>query len=426
MELEQGENLEEITTIIRPELTSLISLGKLGPRFGPEGAEAVIQRLARRADSIVLWAVLMVKYLQSKTLTPTDREEIINEETHFNGLHELYSKILADLGRRVPTAQHAKAHKVFEWLVITQQPWTTKMLEEALAVKTNRPSSEGDFLAHFEESLLELCGPLVEIRQDRIVRFIHLSVAEYLTSKEHLATKSTFSVSLRRAHSSAANLCLAYLKNEIPQKPLSGTASTRPHQPSIALKYSLLQYAVTYWSQHARLSLEHDVDYADNLEHVTQFTQTFTQKGFSDLFQLLSRLTTDKLFVTVWIEASWTFEVPPSLLDIPDLIVSSVTILPKQNQKLKTDLKALGQTLQRLSGNLSHLNKQWGLTLTESPNEIWLPSTNAFTDSEFWIGTDAADVKWLPSQEEEQSVLIVSQVSMDGNGVGVIKVWPSK
>jgi hypothetical protein len=426
MELAQDANLGEITAIIKPGITSLIAKGKLGPHFSPDGADSLITRLARRADSIVLWASLMIQYLQSRTLTPIERAEVINEDVPFKGLENLYSKILEDLARRVPETQHRKIHKVFEWLVAAQQSWTPNMLELALAVKTDRPSCRGDFIENFEETLLQLCGPLVEIRQDRIVRFIHLSVAEYLTSAAELTPKRAFSVGLSAAHCSTANLCLAYLKYEIPHHPLGGTASSTPHPPSVVSRYGLLPYAVSYWSQHAMLSLAHDAGYPEKVS-ATEIAELVPPNGVKDLVNFLRSLATDKPFATAWIEASWTFQVSPSFLELPHLLLTSWVTTDDQHQHLlKKDVRHLGEKLRRFSSNLLQLNKQWGLTLAESPNEVWLPSINVFMEPEFWVGTDAASLTWLGCPEDTKSVLIVSQSSLEGKDVGIVRVWPSK
>jgi hypothetical protein len=416
MDLEQNANHAEIKAVLRPGITSLIRSRKLGSNFGCEKLEMVINSLAQRSDSIILWAVLMVKYLQSPVLTPSERVDIIQEDKLFKGLEELYSKILQDLQQRVLKSQHGKIHKVFEWLVTAQQPWTTKMLEAALAVQPSRRCSESDFMDNFDESLIQLCGPLVEIRQGRYVRFIHLSVSEYLTNPEDISTRSSLSVDLDAAHCSMAVVCLQYLMNEIPREPLSGDANVALSPASVLSRYCFLFYVVSFWPTHANRSIERE--YEEELLANPPFHQ-----GFKDLLKLLSKAITDKQLVTIWIEASWTFEVPPVLLEIPCHIQRKVDIVSPQ---FRTHLAQLSETLQRLSMDLSKLNTYWGATLVKEPNEIWLPSVNAFTNSEFWVGTKEAKLTSLSSLEDEESKAIISQVSSNGTEVGVIRVWPSR
>ena len=97
-----------------------------------------------------------------------------------------------------------------------------------------------------------------------------------------------------------------------------------------------------------------------------------------------------------------------------------------QDQRLLKEIRDLGGILQRFSKNLSHLNRQWGLMLAENPDGIWLPSVNAFTDPEFYVGTDAASLKCLSCPEDTEPVLVTSQPSMDGKDVGIVKAWHSK
>jgi hypothetical protein len=415
MHLGEHSNRGEVNAVLRPGITSLAMSGGLGPRFGLQSLEAVISSLAKRADSIVLWAALMVKYLQSPFLTAMERAAIIDDEEPFKGLDNLYSKILQDIQRRVPKSQDRKIRKILEWLVAAQQPWTANMLWVALAVQPSRRCVPGDFIDNFDESLVQLCGPLVEIRQDHTVRFIHLSVSEYLTNPEN-ASRSSLSVQFNVAHCSTATVCLEYLLNEVMHEPLGGDASTRPHQRSVISRYCLLPYVTSFWPLHASQSMHETLE----LELVES---PFIQPTFKDFFQLLSKLTTNKALVTVWIEACCTFSTVPTILEIPDHVLRVAEVVPSRYRK---QITLLGEVLKRFSKNLGDLIRDWGAILEEEPNEIWLPSTNAFTNSEFWIGTDAAKVGYLSTLEDRCSKAVVSQVSADGKEVGVIRVWPSK
>jgi hypothetical protein len=430
MVLQQDANLTEIESILRPGITSLIMTDRLHgySTQGESGeldldmnkTEVLISNLARRADSIFLWAALMIQYVQSTFLTPAEREAVLSDEEPFRGLDKLYSKIMEDLQRRIPHSQYGKIHKIFEWLMTAQQPWTTKMLQTALAVQPNRKSTDSDVIEPFRESLLQLCGPLVEIREKgEVVRFIHLSVAEYLVKPAATAMKPSWSVNLRDAHCSMANLCLSYLRWEIPHRPLSEDEGSPPERSIVLAKYGLLPYVVTFWPFHANQSLEYNLfrDEAD--------ISYLPNETFKTLLKLLSEITKIKALVTSWIESSYLFETNPTLLNIPKHLETL-----SNNDGIRSDqrkvLENLSNTLKRLSNNLLHLNKRWGQTLSKEPNEIWLPSINALTDSEFWVGTNVAKVKWLSDPQDSDAVLILSQVSNDGKEVGVIKLWPAR
>ncbi|KAH9206918.1 hypothetical protein DL95DRAFT_469157 [Leptodontidium sp. 2 PMI_412] len=117
MDLKLNENMNEMHAILRPELADLLQRGKLGPKYGPHDTENLVKSLAERANSIVLWAALMMKYLQSPYLSSTERVEIIEEVKSFQGLHGLVGAILLDIGKRVPKSQHEKIRRVFLSLV---------------------------------------------------------------------------------------------------------------------------------------------------------------------------------------------------------------------------------------------------------------------------------------------------------------------
>jgi hypothetical protein len=412
MKLVSDANTYEITAILRPGITALLQKGKLGPRYGPESGSDLIETLARRADCIVLWAELIIKYLQAPYLSPAERVEIIEEEKSFQGLYNLFGKILLDLGKRIPDAQHEKVRKIFGWLAAAQQPWTTKMIETALAVQIQRSSNEADFIDHFEESLIQLCGPLIEIRRDHVVRFIHVSLSQYLTERE----ESSFSFTLGAAHCSTANVCLSYLLNDVPHGPLSGNASIVPQRQSVLEGHCFLPYAVSFWPYHARQTFEENV----REESIKSFLGSKSGKEFS---RLLTKITTEKPLVTLWIEASWLFELAPSLSGLSDVMEEAADAAPEARRR---ELSPLAHTFQRLDKNLSRLNEKWCHVLAGEPNEIWMPSINAFTDSEFWVGTTATKVSWLSSRADTGAILITSQVSSDGKEVGVVKIWPAE
>jgi hypothetical protein len=361
----------------------------------------------------------MVQYLTSSYLTATERAAILLDQEPFQGLDNLYSKIMEGLLLRVPNNQHGKIRKVFEWLTVAQEPWSLGMLETALAVQPDRTSTPADIMDHIRDSLLHLCGSLVEIREDDVVRFIHLSAAEYLVKS---STMSSLSVNVNTAHCSIANLCLSYLRHDIPHSPLSENSTISPRRPDILKKFRLLPYVVNFWAFHAEQSLKHSI--GETPGPIFSSSETF-----DELFDLLSLVTKDQALVTVWIEASFLFEINPSLMNIPKYIESlsahvDIGSNPRELVHRLRKLEHLSSTLQRFSNNLIHLNKRWGETLSREPNEIWLPSVNAFTDSEFWIGTTQAKVKWLSDAQETDTILVLSQISSDGKDVGVIKMSP--
>lgn len=421
MDLVEDANTEEVRAIISPSINSMIEAGKFGRKYGMDKAVTVINDLVRRADSMVLWGVLMIKYLSSSVLTAHERAMIIEDEKPFKGLDNLYSKILEDLKKTVPKSEHGKVHLVFQWLVTMRQPWTATMLQTALAVQLDRPSNQEDVMENFKESILQLCGPLIEIRQDGFARFIHLSAAEYLTNPDNVERKSILSVDLNLAHGSAARLSLMYLLNEIPKEPLNTNASVPPQVQATASKYCLLPYVVTHWSKHATIAFEDGVERFQGSKITTKDLQS---TGLGILLELLSRFIEDKSLITVFIEASWLFQAPPGLAQIPEHIayLARNSAHPKKGKLLLS----LGETLERLNTQLCCLNKEWGQTLKEYPNEIWLPSINSFTDAEFWVGTADAKIGHFLSPEDENSKVIVSQVSKNGKEVGIIRVRPSK
>jgi len=179
----------------------------------------------------------------------------------------------------------------------------------------------------------------------------------------------------------------------------------------------MLSYASTFWSKHISYSLGEDIDEDKDLQ------EALSHNPYRDMILLLSRIVSNKPLIAMWVEASWTFGISPTILEIPFRISLAVEYV---EAKARKELETLAETMKRLSENLSRMNKHSAKVLSETPNEIWLPSINSLADSEFLVGTNDSKVSWLSCPEETESILVVSQVSDDGKEVGVVKVWPSK
>jgi hypothetical protein len=414
LELRGDENIEDIKMFLRGPISELSESGKIGN----VSEEYVVTALATQANSIFLWAVLIVAYLQQPGSTPRERLDIINGNISFLGLENLYSRILEDLAGRVPKTHLVKVRKVFQWLIASKEPWTHEMLRTALAVQDNRPSTQGDFITDFTKSMLELCGPLIEFRPDWTIRFIHLSVAEYLTSPNEESQQSGFHLPINIAHCSMANLSLAYLMHEIPRHPLSGNPWITASHNIVSRKHILLPYVAKHWPDHVCRSLE----FREGLEEEYK-VHMVGRNCLAVLESFLRKLLEDKEVVTAWIEASWTFGTPPSILDLADRAKECSNL---DDQRLKGKFISLSETLTRLASSLARLNKDWGHVLVTEPNEIWQPSIAAFSKSQFLVGTTEADLSSLSSDADNGSVVIASQVSCNGKEVGVLKVWPTR
>jgi hypothetical protein len=413
LNLQGQENLEDMKLFIGPHIQDLVSAGKIA---GHLPVEEIVTSLALQADSIFLWSVLISAYLNQAGLTPNERLDIITGKVSFQGLDNLFDRILYDIAKRTPKWHLKKVTKIFQWLVVGQELWTKDRLHVALSVQENRSSNKDDFIPDFGRSLMLMCGPLIELRTDETVRFIHLSVAEYLSKPTATTPRSDVSalrVQVNAAHCSLARLGLVYLLHEVSHEALGGSPSVTADATLVSQTYSLLQYVSRYWAFHATMAFE----ILGDLEEAM-----FKQECFSSLVSMLSNVVNNKLLLTLWIEACWTFQIIPDISDLALNIASYVELRPP---KSRPHLQSLSDKLAGFSSSLQILNKTWHRVLKTEPNEMWQQSIPAFTKSEFWIGTNEVIITSLHSEKQgNRSIMIASQVSSNGKEVGVVKLWP--
>jgi hypothetical protein len=417
LNLQGQENLEDMKLFIGPYIQDLASAGKIA---GHLPVEEIVTSLALQADSIFLWSSLIMAYLNQVGLTPNERLDIVTGKVSFQGLDNLFDRILHDIEKRTPKCHLKKVSKIFQCLVVGQELWPKDRLHIALSVQENRPSNKDDFIPDFDRSLVQMCGPLIELRADETVRFIHLSVAEYLSKPTATTDRSDVSalrVQANAAHCSLARLGLAYLLHEVNHEALSGSPSITADSTLVSQTYSLLQYVSRYWTFHATMAFEM-LDDQDEVDHLA----IFKQECFSSLAAMLSKIIKNKPLLTLWIEACWTFHTTP---DVSDLASNMASFMELRPPKSRLQLQLLKDELAKFSSSLQNLNKTWHRVLRMEPNEMWQQSIPSFTKSEFWVGTNEATVTSLHSEKQgNTSIIIASQASSNGKEVGVIKIWP--
>jgi hypothetical protein len=402
-------NTADIEYYLQPQVRRLVDRRAIA---GNLSAMEIASQLATRANSMFLWAVLMISYLSTPILTPEERFTAIQELNSFEGLDAMYSKILQGIYYRTPKKHSGKIKQVLQWLVVAQHPWNLDMLHIALAVQLNRPAVAADFIPDFKRSLIEIFGSLLEVHENNTVSFIHLSVLEFLVTPaielHEAGLKNPFPVQKEIAHCSAARLCLSYLLNDIRHQPLSGDASTTPCQTMVNQRLPLLNYATVCWSEHAFQGL--------NLLDMTKQVQIC-----ESLFPILSNFISNRQLVTLWIEALWLYRSPLDLSNLASAIEGSPSTIGfksrNEGRAFKTKFRDFANVLLKLAGD-------WGQILLISPNEIWLPSIQAFTDSKFWEDKQSAKLTFLDCDKDIGSILIASQLSSNGKEIAVIKVWP--
>lgn len=429
------ENSISIERFVKPRIEQLIESDLL-----PSGVSTdyLVSTISSRANSLFLWAKLMMIYLECPALSRRARLQAINEHNLIEGLDEMYGRIIG-LIRNKLKPQRGAAFKTFQWLVAAHRPLHFSELQAALAIRLGQATdADEDYIINFQQSLVSICGSLVYVQNDGTVQFIHLSVKEFLTRKPAVQEDTTpgiFQVDTSTAHFFVASSCLSYLRYDVPGHPLSGSSKVDPNKKVVREKLPLLCYSIDWWK--------------NGLEGFALLRDSF-QIAFpvmANVFVPLARQFLDtKPTVTVWVEAVWTFSKTPPLLLLADHIAVFGKMLPvisRQNQssQLQTILQ-LGADIAELDTDLSHLDGEWSRVLRDHPTEVWEPSINAFHCSRFLVRTDASNIAWVATTCSKTSedtipavsatanfsgdeIILLSQVSNDGSTLGSIRLIPS-
>ena len=416
--LKRGDNNSDIEEYVRPHIVEMIESGMIP--HGHDGKELVWQ-IIQRSSSLFLWAKLMINYLECIALTPRDRADAIMNITSFEGLDNIFEKIILFI-RSQPLRQRETAFRVFQILKVSYRPLTVNELEAATAVHFGRATSkELDYIVNFENSIIQICGALIEVCNDNQFDFIHSSVAEYFVRED-----ARWTINLELAHTLAANICLSYLVNDMPPTPLAGCNDTLPYPLVVGKALPLLNYASRYWNEHAAHALK-------SLKDANQWQDRDLREA------LISLQTSVKAFfdrndtICAWIEACYVFQQVPGLHDLIDA-ADMLRYSQLSDFQDRQDLLKIVERIHNLSRDLSALHREWAHILNSEPNEIWSPSIRLFEKSQFWNVDDSVHRLTRPSYSEfnylqemhssSSCVLLITKISIKGDKVASVTLLP--
>lgn len=138
--------------------------------------------LVARADGMFRWARCQLEVLGKMRTARALRDALA---TLPEGLFETYNQVL----RRIDEKDHEYVVRTLLWLIGSERPLDIDELAEAVAIDSNLGYMDPDNRLIDPHEILELCGSLVSIQQDRTVVLAHFSVQEYLLS--HQLAKET-------------------------------------------------------------------------------------------------------------------------------------------------------------------------------------------------------------------------------------------
>ncbi|KAK4450274.1 hypothetical protein QBC34DRAFT_448335 [Podospora aff. communis PSN243] len=421
--LEGGLNFDGIRTFLQRLILSLVDSGLLTDE---DGSEETIRQIARRANGMFLWATLFVEYIQSPHLSTRARRQAMSNHNRLQGLDQLYSAILETLGQRPEDARNC-TRRAFEMALYALRPLHVSELQHAVATPLGRRLEPDDLIPRFSEHIGRLSGALLELDTQGFVRFVHLSVIEYLTDGNNQEQQglSTLSVDEHASEVSIACCCLSYLCHTVEAEPLGGCSRTPPDVELQIRKYPLINYATEYWSFHL-VECMRACSEATAISHLSEAMKVVIELAS----QFLSRGRT----LMVWIEASWMFERPPKIRHGPEDTFFSQG--PPQlgrsvdvDQQLHNTLLRAWNALLQLSRDLAALNSSWGHVLEQEPSEIWEPSISAFNQSPFWERISGARIAaqfHKPHESDVQTISLKSRLSPDGKQLGLVRLHEAR
>ncbi|KAH7176107.1 NACHT domain-containing protein [Dactylonectria macrodidyma] len=380
----------------------------------------LLDHLTIGANGMFLWAYLIIKYLDTDAIDQESRVSAIFDITMPDDLEKMYSRILQRI-QDSNSAERNMATKVFSWLIYAARPGPFR--PEELQVALNPTANVQLEPARFVQTIVRVCGSLVELGADGQFHFIHLSVKEYLSTQPN-----GFKQPLHRVHAMLAASYLEYLTMRLPAEPLTADL----HEPSRLLAaYPLAFTAVSHWMQHCvhaflcvvkhRSGEKVFVD-ADNVGDLVEM-----------LIPKLRKLLDNKPCFLVWIDISYRLSVriwnsiiwKPSLDDLSLYFTHhSCGIHADTVSRILTDLVNLLLCAEEIQ-------REWGAQLLHDPSTLW-GEVAAFHKLSECPLAEVMKVTSLQAERPEtgeagqDSLKTISRVRSDGKAIMVLSVWPSR
>lgn len=165
-----------------------------------EDRAALVENILRKSEGSFLWTVLVLDELSNSY-----GEEEINLalEEMPRDMEPLYQRTLESMTHATGGRKLAKA--ILTWTTCATRPLTTKELEGALKIDVR------DNFPKLEESILALCGHLVNVDKFGKVQLVHGTAREFLLNDQLV---SEFAINKTEAHTRIARTCLTYLTGE--------------------------------------------------------------------------------------------------------------------------------------------------------------------------------------------------------------------
>lgn len=210
----------------------------------PNTGERLAEEVTKKAAGIFLWARLVVQRLQlliDRIPESLSLDEIV---TRLDNLS--ISNLFAELFGRIKDCDQKAAFSMLRWVTYAAEPLHAQALLGALDAETGINVEEA--------SIVQICGGLLSIDENGLVRLLHSSVREYLQTRMKPSWKDVSN----EANEMIAHVCLKALSPErllqslnlVPRIWRKGSDSEETRRQPSAFD----DYAQSHWMFHYHLA----------------------------------------------------------------------------------------------------------------------------------------------------------------------------
>ncbi|KAI0907154.1 WD40 repeat-like protein [Ustulina deusta] len=223
--------------------------GRIRRKFNiqPEMEEMILFRVTKEAQSMFLYARVVLENLLNQTKLSRLRQEI-EPGTFPQGIEKAYERVAVRIFETSSLAEREDATKILGWITCARRFLRWREIQSLFCIDP----INGD--VDYEERRLrvtckELCGSLVDVHYAKnkktgpedMIKIVHESAREYLVRRKWLDA--------RLEHARIAIFCSRYLTS----KPFSyGIKDEDVVIQAVKGYYGLQDYAVQYWFDHFR------------------------------------------------------------------------------------------------------------------------------------------------------------------------------
>lgn len=387
--------------------------------FGIAIDRTIIPRVSQVSNGEFLWVHMLLNFLHSSVLSAEERYAMLHNIQSLQGLERLYHNIFSSMHRRSPREKRIMAD-AFRWLSFSIHSLSPSAMRAALCAFNKYPSEE-PHEQQITDALPELTCGLLYIDNESIA-FAHRSIPEYL----HAPASQVSEFSLyneNEVHAQLAARCLSHLAYKVPQQPLGEMRPRSPMIPPIEASSSSASQRTNrsgdsgYKSlsssdgDNATMQPEQHMIYHDSHRsnlHTTAFDSHLPFLRYAalcwpihlsralspshhniDLFSpgpysylpALCAFLTSRLAITVWVEASYRYNLPPTLSRIVGPLSDlKGEILPATAQG--RELRLVVAAMRELSERLADVKREYEGALRQNPSLIW--QMDGVGEGDYW------------------------------------------